>query len=94
MVEVQLEPELEARLEKLAAENHVSQSFFVREALERFIEDRGLPRRNSFAGRIHVHDLARGDGAKIKCGGLGSTMWRSVRCSGSTSLYVSASFDS
>ncbi len=40
MVEVQLEPELEARLEKLAGENHVSKSFFVREAIERFIEDR------------------------------------------------------
>ncbi len=40
MVEVQLEPELEARLEKLAAEDHVTKSFFAREAIERFIEDR------------------------------------------------------
>lgn len=40
MVEVQLKPELEARLEKLAPENHVSKSFSVREAIERFIEDR------------------------------------------------------
>lgn len=40
MVEVQLKPELEARLEKLAAENHVSKSFSVREAIERFIGDR------------------------------------------------------
>lgn len=40
MIEVQLEPDLEARLEKLAAENHVSKSFFAREAIERFIEDR------------------------------------------------------
>ena len=40
MVEVQLEPELEARLERLAAANHVTKSFFVREAIQRFIEDR------------------------------------------------------
>ncbi len=40
MIEVQLEPELEGRLEKLAAENHVPKSFFVREAIERFMEDR------------------------------------------------------
>jgi RHH-type rel operon transcriptional repressor/antitoxin RelB len=40
MVEVQLEPELEERLERLAAETHVTKSFFAREAIERFIEDR------------------------------------------------------
>ena len=40
MVEVQLEPELEARLERFAADSHVSKSFVAREAIERFIEDR------------------------------------------------------
>ncbi len=40
MVEVQLGAELEARLERLAAEIHVTKSFFVREAIERFVEDR------------------------------------------------------
>jgi RHH-type rel operon transcriptional repressor/antitoxin RelB len=40
MVEVQLEPELEARLEKLASQTNVTKSFFAREAIERFIEDR------------------------------------------------------
>lgn len=40
MVEVQLEPELEERLERLAAETQVTKSFFAREAIERFIEDR------------------------------------------------------
>jgi RHH-type transcriptional regulator, rel operon repressor / antitoxin RelB len=40
MIEVQLEPELEARLEKLAADIHVSKSFVAREAIERFLEDR------------------------------------------------------
>jgi len=40
MVEVQLEPELEERLERLAAETQVTKSFFAREAIERFVEDR------------------------------------------------------
>ena len=40
MVVVQLEPELEARLERLAADTHVTKSFFVHEAIERFVEDR------------------------------------------------------
>jgi predicted DNA-binding protein len=40
MIELKLEPELEARLEKLAAEVQVSTSFVAREAIERFIEDR------------------------------------------------------
>lgn len=40
MVEVQLEPELEARLGKLADETHVTKGFFAREAIERFVEDR------------------------------------------------------
>jgi predicted DNA-binding protein len=40
MVDVQLEPELEARLERLAAETQVSASFVVHEAVERFVEDR------------------------------------------------------
>jgi RHH-type rel operon transcriptional repressor/antitoxin RelB len=40
MIEVQLEPDLEARLERLAAETHVSKSFFAHEAIQRFVEDR------------------------------------------------------
>ena len=40
MVEVQLEPELEERLERLAAETQVTKSFFAHEAIERFVEDR------------------------------------------------------
>ena len=40
MVEVQLEPELEERLARLAAETQVTKSFFAREAIERFVEDR------------------------------------------------------
>ena len=40
MVEVQLEPELEARLERLAADTNVTKSFFAHEAIERFVEDR------------------------------------------------------
>ena len=40
MIEIQLEPELEARLERLAAETSVSKSFYAREAIRRFVEDR------------------------------------------------------
>ena len=40
MVEVQLEPELEARLERLVANSHVTKSFLVHEAIEKFVEDR------------------------------------------------------
>jgi predicted DNA-binding protein len=40
MVEVQLEPELEARLEMVAAETHVTKGFLVHEAIVRFVEDR------------------------------------------------------
>ena len=40
MLEIEIEPELEARLERLAADNHVSKDFFAREAIQRFIEDR------------------------------------------------------
>ena len=40
MVEVELGPDLEARLETLASEMHLSKSFVTREAVERFMEDR------------------------------------------------------
>ncbi len=40
MVQVELEPDLEARLESLAAQTKVSSSFFAHEAIVRFIEDR------------------------------------------------------
>jgi RHH-type transcriptional regulator, rel operon repressor / antitoxin RelB len=40
MVEVQLEPELEERLERVATAAQVTKSFVAREAIERFIEDR------------------------------------------------------
>jgi predicted DNA-binding protein len=40
MMQVELEPDLEARLERLAADTQVTKSFFVHEAIERFVEDR------------------------------------------------------
>ena len=40
MIEIQLEPELEDQLEKLAQDAHVSKSFVAREAVLRFLEDR------------------------------------------------------
>ncbi len=40
MVTVQLEPELEARLEELAAQSNVSSSFYAHEAILHFVEDR------------------------------------------------------
>ena len=40
MIELQLEPELEARLERLALETHVSKTFVAQEAVLKFVEDR------------------------------------------------------
>jgi len=40
MVELELEPELQARVERLAAQSKVSASFVVHAAVERFVEDR------------------------------------------------------
>lgn len=40
MVQVELGPELEARLEMFASEMHLSKSFVAREVIERFLEDR------------------------------------------------------
>ncbi len=40
MVQIDLGPEMEARLEKAAAENQVTASFIAQEAIVRFIEDR------------------------------------------------------
>ncbi len=40
MIELQLEPELEARLERLASETHVSKTFVAQEAVLKFVEDR------------------------------------------------------
>ena len=40
MVMLELEPKLEEQVRRLAAENHVSESFLVREALIRWLEDR------------------------------------------------------
>jgi RHH-type rel operon transcriptional repressor/antitoxin RelB len=64
MIEVQLEPELEARLERLAAETHVSKSFFAREAIQRFVEDRedylaGIAALSDYKGTISREELER-----------------------------------
>ena len=40
MVEIQLEPELQARLERVAESAQASLSLVVQEAVERFVEDR------------------------------------------------------
>ena len=40
MVELELEPELQARVERLAAQTKVSASFVVHAAVEHFVEDR------------------------------------------------------
>lgn len=39
MLSIRLSPEVEQRLETLAKETHRSKSFYVREALERSLED-------------------------------------------------------
>lgn len=41
MIVVRLPVELEAKLERIAAETHRTKSYYMRKALERFIEDRG-----------------------------------------------------
>jgi predicted transcriptional regulator len=40
MVTLDLEPGIEARVKRLAEENHVSESFLIQEALLRWLEDR------------------------------------------------------
>ena len=40
MVQIDLGPEMEARLKKAAADNQVTASFFAGEAIARFLEDR------------------------------------------------------
>ena len=40
MVALELEPEVEERVRRIAAENHVSESFLITEALLRWLEDR------------------------------------------------------
>jgi RHH-type transcriptional regulator, rel operon repressor / antitoxin RelB len=64
MIEVQLEPELEARLERLASETHVSKSFFAHEAIQRFVEDRedylaGIAALSEYKGTISQEEMER-----------------------------------
>jgi predicted DNA-binding protein len=40
MVEVQFDPEIESRVRQAAEEQHVSESFLVREVMTRWLEDR------------------------------------------------------
>lgn len=40
MIAVRLTKELETRLEKIASETHRSKSYYIRKALEQFLEDR------------------------------------------------------
>ena len=40
MIEVTLEPELEARLTSVAEQSHATASFIAHEAIARFVEDR------------------------------------------------------
>ncbi len=40
MVEVRFEPEVQEMLRRMADEQHVSESFLVREVVERWLEDR------------------------------------------------------
>lgn len=40
MVTLELEPDIEERVRRLAIENHVSETFLIREAILRWLEDR------------------------------------------------------
>ena len=42
MLGIRLEPELESRLEKLARKRGRSESYYAREAIRQYLEDRGL----------------------------------------------------
>jgi predicted DNA-binding protein len=49
MVEVQFDPEIEDRVRQAAEEQHVSESFLVREVVMRWLEDR-----EDYAAGIHA----------------------------------------
>jgi len=49
MVEVQFDPEIEDRVRQAAEEQHVSESFLVREVMMRWLEDR-----DDYAAGIHA----------------------------------------
>ena len=64
MIEVQLEPELEARLQELAAQSKVSTSFYAHEAILRFVEDRedylaGIRSLGEYHSTISLAELER-----------------------------------
>ena len=64
MIEVQLEPEMEARLEKLAAGSHVTKSFFAREAILRMMEDRedylmGIAALSTHTSTVSLEEMER-----------------------------------
>jgi predicted transcriptional regulator len=64
MLEVRLEPELEARLERLATETQVSPGFVIREAVVRFVEDRedylaGIRAQSNSKSTISQEDMER-----------------------------------
>jgi predicted transcriptional regulator len=46
---VELAPEMEARIRKIATDTHVTEDFVVQTALERFVEDR-----EDYAAGIHA----------------------------------------
>jgi RHH-type rel operon transcriptional repressor/antitoxin RelB len=64
MVTLELEPEIEGRVRRLAKENHVSESFLIREALLQWLEDRedyaaGIQALSAMKGSISQDEMER-----------------------------------
>jgi predicted transcriptional regulator len=64
MIEVMLDPELEAKLERMAAETHVSKTFIAHEVIRRFVEDRedylaGIQSLSSYKYTISLEEMER-----------------------------------
>ena len=63
MLGIRLEPELEEKLESLAKETGRSKSYYAREAIRQYLEDREDPEGYCGAGTARTHHHARRDGA-------------------------------
>ncbi len=64
MVALELEAEVEARVRRIAAENHVSESFLITEALLRWLEDRedyaqGIQALSAMKSKVSQEEMER-----------------------------------
>ena len=95
MVTVELEPDIEERIRHFALENQVSESFLIREAVLRWLEDRedyssGL---KALSQMKYIHFAGR-DGAQGRCGRLSTPISQKQIFFISTNLSASELSDS